>query len=85
MEKQEYRGNIKQYIIFSFITLISGIIFYYGIYLYGGDLEMNDSFRSIWGLSIIIHPFCYYILFKGNWWFKEQNANSNNENINNES
>lgn len=36
---KEGRGNIKQYIVLSLITLISGIVFYYGIYLYGGDLE----------------------------------------------
>ena len=85
MEKQENRGNIKQYIMFSFITLISGIIFYYGIYLYGNDKEMNELYRIIWGVSIVIHPICWFVLIKGNWWFNEKSTNSNNENINNKS
>ncbi len=85
MEKQEYRGNIKQYIVFSFFTLISGIVFYYGIYLYGNDKEMNEIYRSIWAISIILHPICWFVLIKGNWWFKKQNTNSSNENINNKS
>lgn len=83
MEKQECTGNITQYIMLSFITLISGIVFYYGIYLYGNDKEMNVLYRIIWAISIVIHPLCWFVLIKGNWWFKKQNTNSNNENINN--
>lgn len=76
-----YRGNIKQYIMFSIITLISGIIFYYGFYLYGNDKEMNDSFRGIWALSLVIHPALWFVLVKGNWWFKKQNTNIQQEQI----
>ena len=83
MQKQECTGNITQYIMLSFITLISGIVFYYGIYLYGNDKEMNVLYRIIWAISIVIHPICWFVLIKGNWWFKKQNTNSNNENINN--
>ncbi|MFX4240256.1 hypothetical protein ACOL3H_07120 [Aliarcobacter butzleri] len=79
MQKQKDKVNLKQYIVFSLITLISGIVFYYGIYLYTNDKKINEFVRTIWGVSIVIHPICWFVLIKRNCLVKEENTNSSSK------